>query len=64
MTDDLLQDGDSNAPAKKPRATRVAPLGTHVQMKRDTEVYSAPHTAEVHRDEIDNWAKHGWEQVD
>jgi len=36
-----------------------------VPMKRNAEQWPVgPHTAEVHLDEVDNWAKHGWERVD
>jgi len=36
------------------------PAKTTVSMKRHGEGYKPPHTAEVHVDEVDNWAKHGW----
>lgn len=33
---------------------------THVEMVRDAERYPAPHTANVHVDEIDNFKTCGW----
>jgi len=41
-------------------AAPVKPAKTTVSMKRHGEGYKPPHTAEVHVDEVDNWAKHGW----
>ena len=35
-----------------------------VQMKRDPESYSAPHSAQVHPDEVENYAVGGWEVDD
>lgn len=36
------------------------PDGSTVAMVRNAEQYPAPHTADVHVDEVENWAKHGW----
>lgn len=36
------------------------PDGSTVAMVRNEEQYPAPHTADVHVDEVENWAKHGW----
>lgn len=63
MPDDLLPEDDNSVPAQ-PKKTRVAPLRTHVLMTRNKEQFPAPHTADVHRDEVDNWAKGGWERAD
>jgi hypothetical protein len=32
-----------------------------VMMKRDPEAYPAPHTAQVHPDEVENYRPGGWE---
>jgi hypothetical protein len=31
-----------------------------VKMKRDPEFFPAPHTADVHPDEVDHWKKRDW----
>jgi hypothetical protein len=46
------------------KARKPAPVKTTVTMQRYGEGYKPPHTAEVHPDEVDNWAKHGWERAD
>jgi hypothetical protein len=33
----------------------------YVTMKRDEKVYDAPHTAQVHPDEVENYRRGGWE---
>lgn len=50
------------AAQSKPGMTIAAAkvIKTTVSMKRHGEGYKPPHTAEVHVDEVDNWAKHGW----
>lgn len=32
-----------------------------IHMKRDPEVYPAPHEADVHPDEVENYRVGGWE---
>ena len=48
--------------AKKIEPAPVKPK-LHVRMTRNVEQYPAPHTADVHLDEVSNWAKHGWQRV-
>jgi hypothetical protein len=33
----------------------------YVRMVRDSEAYSAPHEAQVHPDEVENYRPGGWE---
>lgn len=42
----------------KPKSEKKAKT---VRMKRDPEMYSAPHTADVHPDEVQNFREAGWE---
>lgn len=45
--------------AKKPTPkTEAAPK--LVKMVRDSEAYPKPHTADVHPDEVENFASGGW----
>lgn len=53
-TDDAAQDS----------ATEGMETASTVAMTRHPEMYPAPHAADVHVDEVDNWAKHGWVRAD
>lgn len=41
---------------------------THIKMMRNEEQYPphkhGPSSAEVHIDEVENWARHGWERAE
>lgn len=40
-----------------------APVGKAVKMRRDAEIYPAPHVADVHPDEVESYRVGGWEVV-
>lgn len=53
--------------AKKPQAKSAAPAeeapakaAKLVRMVRDADAYPAPHSADVHPDEVENFAAGGW----
>jgi hypothetical protein len=47
---------DDPKPDDKPAEKKVA----LVKMKRDPKEYTAPHSADVHPDELSNFARGGW----
>ncbi|WP_248769069.1 hypothetical protein [Pseudomonas sp. MWU12-2345] len=40
-----------------------APVIAFVNMQRDPDIYDAPHTAQVHPDEVQNYYPGGWVPV-
>lgn len=53
---------DSSAPAAT-RGAKAARSEKTVRMTRDPEIYDAPHSADVHPDEVQNFRNGGW-QID
>jgi hypothetical protein len=49
-----------SAMAKKQDEPKAGDAPQTVKMKRDPEFFPAPHTADVHPDEVDNWKKRDW----
>lgn len=49
-----------NAEAVKEVKDVKTPRAQLVQMIRNPEIYPAPHTCEVHEDEVHNYALGGW----
>lgn len=53
-------DAASQAEVQADAAALAASAVELVQMQRDPDMYPAPHMADVHPDEVDNYAAHGW----
>ena len=52
--------GDQTPPAGDQTPPDGQPTVELVQMARDPEWYPAPHTADVHPNEVENFAGDGW----
>lgn len=49
--------------AKAPTPAKAEPKGGTVRMVRDAEHYPAPHSADVHRAEVENFKAGGWQEA-
>ncbi len=48
--------------ARTPTKTTAKQDGGSVRMVRDAEQYPAPHEADVHPDEVENYRLGGWQE--
>ncbi|MCC3246684.1 hypothetical protein LG047_15390 [Methylocystis sp. WRRC1] len=54
-----IEDAAPKAPAK-PAAEKPAAKPRLIKMKRNPETFAAPHEAEVHISEVENYIRGGW----
>lgn len=59
-SDEQIGEDLDNAETAKPVKDVKTPRAQLVQMVRNSDIYPAPHTCDVHEDEVNNYALGGW----